>query len=107
MSMGPVLATVPRLTALKLWKSWITHRQQLPAGVLHVAEFKHMLPTTSTLAAQAALRALQGNAGIWFAGGYLFPFDSQETALLSSLLVAAGLNVTSTRTRALQLAGRQ
>jgi hypothetical protein len=38
---------------------------------------------------------------LWFAGGYLYPYDSQETALLSALRVALGLHFTSTRSQML------
>ena len=44
MSLGPVLASLPTATAGKLWKSWVTHRTQLPAAVLYSVAFKHMLP---------------------------------------------------------------
>jgi predicted NAD/FAD-binding protein len=101
MWLAPVLADVPPATAAKVWKSWITHRQQQPTGILHEAEFRHMLPTPATVFAQNALWALQGRGAIWFAGGYLLPYDSQETALLSALAVAIGLQVASSRCRAL------
>lgn len=91
MWMAPVLAGAPATSTGKLWKSWVTHRSHQPAHVLHQVEFRHMLPTVSTLIAQAALRAMQGRDGIWFAGGYTWPYDSQETALLSALGVALGL----------------
>jgi predicted NAD/FAD-binding protein len=93
----------PPATTAKLWKSWITHRAR-PAQVLHEATFEHMLPTPATLLAQDWLRSLQGRDGIWFAGGYLYPYDSQETALLSALRVALGLRVTSTRSQMLSAA---
>jgi hypothetical protein len=31
-------------------------------------------------------------SSLWFAGGYLYPYDAQETALLSAIEVANGLN---------------
>jgi predicted NAD/FAD-binding protein len=101
MWMADVLAGPPRATAARVWKSWVTHRE-LPPGLLHVAGFRHMLPTPQTLAAQAALRAMQGNGGLWFAGGYTLPFDAQETALLSALSVAIGLKAASPRVQALR-----
>jgi predicted NAD/FAD-binding protein len=104
MWMGPVLPGPPPATAAKLWKSWTTHRQQQPAQVLYQASFKHMLPTPSTIAAQNTLRQFQGDAGIWFAGGYTLPYDAQETALLSALGVALGIGVTSARVAALKRA---
>ena len=88
----------PAPTAARLWKSWITHRDR-PKQVLHEAAFTHMLPTPATLRAQERLEALQGQDGMWFAGGYLYPYDSQETALRSALRVALGLQVTSARSQ--------
>ena len=85
-----------------LWKSWVTHRTQLPAQVLHEASYRHLVPTPASLLAQTALRARQGVGGIWFAGGYTLPYDSQETALLSAVSVALGLNPGGARLRALQ-----
>jgi predicted NAD/FAD-binding protein len=74
--------------ASTLWKSWTTHRIWQPTQVLYRADFMHMLPTPATMRAQADLRRLQGLSGLWFAGGYLFPYDAQETALVSAIEVA-------------------
>ena len=101
MWLASVLPLAPPETAAKVWKSWITHRQQRPTEILHETEFSHMLPTPATLRAQIALRALQGRDGLWFAGGYLRPYDSQETALRSALGVALGLRAISARGQAL------
>jgi predicted NAD/FAD-binding protein len=100
MWMASVIAGPPPETAARLWKSWITHRAQ-PAQVQHDAEFEHMLPTATTLRAQDSLKPLQGIGGIWLAGGYLYPFDSQETALRSALRVALALRGSSARSRPL------
>ena len=100
MWLAPVLTDVPPATATKLWKSWVTHRDRQPAHVVHAAEFKHMLPTAATIRAQRDVRSLQGRDGIWMAGGYLHPYDAQETALRSAIRVARGLGVT-TRANAL------
>jgi len=86
----------PPATTARLWKSWITHRAP-PTQVLHESEFQHMVPTPATIRAQDRVAALQGLDGIWFAGGYLHPYDSQETALRSALRVATGLHVPSIR----------
>jgi uncharacterized protein len=101
MWLAPVLAGVPPATAVKLWKSWTTHRQQQPAQVLHDTTFKHMLPTPATITAQSLLRQMQGRDGIWFAGGYTLPYDAQETALLSALSVAIGIGASTARVRSL------
>jgi uncharacterized protein len=90
----------PPATAARLWKSWITHRAR-PRQVLHEATFTHLLPSPSTLRAQESLNALQGQDGLWFAGGYLHPYDSQETALVSALRVALGLHAASPRSHVL------
>lgn len=104
MWLAPVVASAPPATAAKLWKSWTTHRTVQPAQILHQAAFKHMLPTPASIAAQDQLRALQGRDGIWFAGGYTFAYDAQETALLSALSVALGLGAASARVQRLSAA---
>jgi predicted NAD/FAD-binding protein len=93
----------PPAAAARLWKSWITHRAR-PQQVVHEATFTHLLPTPATLQAQESLNALQGLDGLWFAGGYLHPYDSQETALVSALRVALGLQAASERGRLLTAA---
>lgn len=104
MRLADVLAP-PGASAPALWKSWVTHRSSLPQQVLHEASYRHMLPTPASLAAQNLLRPLQGRGGVWFAGGYLQPYDSQETALRSAVDVAAGLGATSVRWRSLARRG--
>ena len=61
-----------------------------------------MLPSALTIGSQNALRALQGRDRLWFAGGYTYPYDSQESALRSALRVALGLQLTSSRLERLQ-----
>ncbi len=95
---------LPRSAAgseVKLWKSWVTHRDRQPANVLHESRFQHMVPTVATLRAQTRLQEAQGRDGVWIAGGYTYPFDSQETALVSALRIASGLKAVSLRTRLL------
>lgn len=96
-----VLAASPSQAGIKLWKSWVTHRDRQPRNVLHESTFRHMVPTVASLRAQARLLELQGLDGIWIVGGYTFPYDCQETALVSALKVAAGLDARSWRTRLL------
>ena len=86
---------------LKLWKSWVTHREKQPANVLHESSFQHMVPTVATLRAQTRLLDLQGRDGVWIAGGYTYPFDSQETAVLSALRIASEMKAISDRARLL------
>lgn len=99
--MAGVLAGPPPETAAKIWKSWVTNRSEPPAQVLAEARFRHMLPTTGTLRAQNELSPLQGRDGVWIAGGYTRPYDSQETALLSAIEIAKGLTGRSARLQAL------
>ena len=106
MWLASVVAGPPPETTARLWKSWITHRDR-PQQILHEAEFTHMLPTAGTLLAQDRLGSFQGVDGIWFAGGYLYPYDAQETALLSALRVAQGLQVSSARSQLLVTAQRE
>jgi predicted NAD/FAD-binding protein len=96
MWLSPVVGP-PGEQVADIFKSWITHRTQDPAGILHEARFTHMLPTPATLLGQTELLSLQGRDGIWFAGGFLSPYDSQESALRSALRVAVDLNATSAR----------
>jgi len=84
-----------------LWKSWITHRAT-PQQVLARADFLHVAPSPAGIVAQRVRATQQWRSGLWFAGGYTLPFDSQETALLSAITVAEGVGGGSTRTRALR-----
>ncbi len=99
MWLANVLTASPGQNAPSLWKSWVTHRDRQPANVLREANFQHMVPTVNTLRAQSRLMDLQGQDGIWIAGGYTYPYDSQETAFVSALKIASGLNTTTTRFR--------
>ena len=99
MWLAKVLTPAPGASAPDLWKSWVSHRQNLPAQIVHDAPFRHLLSTPATIQSQSVLRALQGLGGVWFAGGYTLPYDSQETALLSAMSVAEGLNPSAGRAR--------
>jgi predicted NAD/FAD-binding protein len=101
MWLADVLTAAPGASPPKVWKSWVTHRRQLPVQVLHQASFRHLLSTPATIHAQSVLGALQGQAGLWFAGGYTQPFDSQESALLSAMGVASGIGGSTARATAL------
>jgi predicted NAD/FAD-binding protein len=100
--LAQVLAIPRPHTAAKFWKSWVTHRTHLPSQILYQAQFRHMLPTVASLHAQTSLLTFQGQGDLWFAGGYLKPYDSQETALVSALEIAERMLWDSTRARALR-----
>jgi len=102
MSLADVLTPAPGAAPPALWKSWVTHRSSLPTQVLHDASFRHLLPSAASIHAQSALRALQGQSGVWFAGGYTQPYDSQETALLSAMSVADGIGAAAARLQSLR-----
>jgi len=104
MWLAPVVPDAPPTARARLWKSWILHRSHQPTEILHEAAFAHMLPTPATLSAQQRVRSLQGLDGLWIAGGYLYPYDSQETALRSALSIALGLQATTPRIDALATA---
>ena len=107
MWLAKVLTPAPGADAPNLWKSWVTHRTTLPAQILHESSYRHLLPTPATIRAQSALRATQGQGGVWIAGGYTQPYDAQETALLSAMAVADGIGAGSAaRLRTLQAALR-
>jgi uncharacterized protein len=99
MRMAPVLAVPSGKAPPSLWKSWVTHRSALPQQVLHDVSYRHLVPTPASIQAQQQLRALSGAGGLWFAGGYLHPYDSQETALVSAMDVAAGIVPNAARLR--------
>jgi predicted NAD/FAD-binding protein len=101
MWMSGVVTSAPPSTTAKVWKSWVTHRAQQPAQVLAEASFQHLLPTPASLAASQALLRFQGEDRLWFAGGYLNSYDSQETALSSALGVARGLGFDTERMQVL------
>ncbi|MFO0746455.1 MAG: FAD-dependent oxidoreductase [Myxococcota bacterium] len=84
-----------------LWKSWASHRSVEPGGIVHEEAFRHPLASPASVAAQAALRALAGEDGLWFVGGWMHPYDLQETAILSALDVADALNPGSARAASL------
>ncbi|MBS0444399.1 MAG: FAD-dependent oxidoreductase [Proteobacteria bacterium] len=92
MAMAAVYPDAPG-GAPAVWKSWVTHRTSLPTQVLASASFRHLLSTPQSIHAQQALLKRQGEAGVWFAGGYTQPYDSQESALVSAMNVATGLGV--------------
>lgn len=62
-----------------------------------MGSIKHMVPSPATIAARARVRAAQGVGNVYFVGGFTYPYDSQETALLSALAVADALAVPSER----------
>lgn len=103
MSLARVIHPAPSGTEARIWKSWVTYRERQPEIILHESSFRHMVPSVATLRSQTKVNDLQGRGGVWVAGGYTFPYDSQETALVSALRVAFGLGAGSGRAWSLVL----
>jgi predicted NAD/FAD-binding protein len=97
MSMAEAIAPASDGTRVDLWKSWVTHRAAQPSSVRAREMYTHIHTSPATLDAQARLAALQGEGGLYFAGGWTATFDAQETALVSALDVARRLAPASDR----------
>jgi predicted NAD/FAD-binding protein len=77
---------------LMLFKSWATARDASPRYELFRREFLHPRVTPDFIRAQTRLAPLQGQEGLWFAGSYTLPVDSQESALVSAMNVVRELD---------------
>ncbi len=102
MWLWPLLGNAYPKSTWSLYKSWVDPDVPMPTKVLEQRTFRHTLPTPSTVSAGRAIDRLQGEGRVWFAGGYLHPFDSQEWALQTALRVAGGMGVSSRRLQILQ-----
>jgi uncharacterized protein len=74
-----------------VYKSWVSHRAEQPAQTLATFDYLHAHETPDLAPAQAALAAVQGDHGLWFAGTHMIDVASQENALLSAVAVAKRL----------------
>ncbi len=96
MDLSISVAPAPDGQPIGLYKSWIDQRSQKPQQIVHEIKFKHFLPSVQSMAATDALAKVQGQGGLWFAGGWSQHFDTQETGLISALQVAKGLLASAT-----------
>ncbi len=80
-----------RKTDEQVFKSWTTFRSRQPSEVIATAEFYHPLITPDTIRAQQRLETVQGRDGLWFAGGWTYEADSQESAVISALRISERL----------------
>lgn len=96
MWMRDVITGAPRRSTSRLWKSWISHRD-VPRAALYETSYTHVLPSAVTMRALERVRDVQGQGGVWIAGGYTHEYDAQETALRSAISVAVGMGVDSVR----------
>jgi predicted NAD/FAD-binding protein len=85
-----------------VFRSWVTHEPRLPEPLYYLAEFEHPKVNAAYFRAQAQLRPLQGQEGLWLAGVYLHDVDSHESAVVSAVQLAQRLAPASTRLRALE-----
>lgn len=77
------------------FKSWASFTDARPSLVHAEFEFHHPRLTPSYYRAQAALPALQGDQGLWFAGSYIEDVDSHESGIGSAIRIAERLNPSS------------
>lgn len=74
-----------------IFKSWISHRRELPRDTLATFEYRHAHETPDYHRAQGVLAGAQGRGNLWFAGTHVTDVSSQESALISAMRVAAEL----------------
>ncbi|ANJ27545.1 FAD-dependent oxidoreductase [Agromyces aureus] len=84
-----------------VFKSWITHDDELPEPLFALATYEHGCITPEYFDAQATLKGLNGQHGLWLAGLYMHDVDSHESAIRSAVTVAYALAPDSPRLRAL------
>jgi predicted NAD/FAD-binding protein len=74
-----------------VFKSWVSHRAELPRDVVATFDYRHAHETPDYARAQRALAPRQGEQNLWFAGTHMTDVSSQESALLSAMRVARSL----------------
>ncbi|SFR87611.1 Predicted NAD/FAD-binding protein [Agromyces sp. CF514] len=86
---------------LPVFKSWVTHDDELPDEVYALATYEHGMITPEYFDAQSRLKGLNGAHGLWLAGLYMHDVDSHESAVRSAVAVAHALAPDTSRLRAL------
>lgn len=76
---------------VSVFKSWVSHRAQLPARTIATFDYLHALETPDLAPAQAALAGFQGGERLWFAGAHTVDVASQDSALVSAITIARQL----------------
>ncbi|MGC4853999.1 FAD-dependent oxidoreductase [Micromonospora sp. DT4] len=84
-----------------LYKSWALNRRQEPKQLLAETTFRHPVITPDFIRAQSVLHGSNGRDGLWFAGSHVLDVDSQESALVTAIQVAAKLSPLSPNRRRL------
>jgi predicted NAD/FAD-binding protein len=75
----------------------VTYEKQLPEPLYATATFVHPKINQDYFEAQKAIRQLQGQQGVWFAGVQTYDVDCHESVMLSSIQVARQLSPDSAR----------
>ncbi|GAA1944775.1 FAD-dependent oxidoreductase [Agromyces allii] len=84
-----------------VFKSWITHDDDLPEPLYALATYEHGCITPEYFDAQSTLKGLNGQQGLWLAGLYMHDVDSHESAIRSAVAVAYALAPDSPRLHSL------
>lgn len=80
-----------------VFRSWVTFDERMPEPLYAVATYEHGKITPDYFDAQARLRPLQGDGGLWLAGLYTDDADSHESAVRSAATIARRLSPGSAR----------
>ncbi|GAA2612893.1 FAD-dependent oxidoreductase [Actinomadura fulvescens] len=80
-----------------VFKSQITHRDELPRRLLARADFQHLYITPDAVRAQRKLAALQGQESLYFAGNHTNWVASQESAVVSAIEVVQRMSLDGER----------
>jgi uncharacterized protein len=75
-----------------IFKSWATHERIAPDPLYYTATYDHPAVGPGHFEAQRRLANLQGRNNLWLAGLYTHDIDSHESAILSAVKIAEGLN---------------
>lgn len=105
------------MTTYKYWKSktpifrsWITydvrspndHGDPMPQNLYAVLDYRHPVIDHNYFSAQSAIRSLEGNQNLWFAGMWTYDNDSHESAVSSAMLIGEKLAPNSPRLKILE-----
>jgi predicted NAD/FAD-binding protein len=88
---GALHQSLPAGQTIDVFKSWATRRRADPAHILLERRFHHPIINGAAIEAARALRAHQGEHGLYFSGQYTTGFDAQESAVYSAIKVAERL----------------
>jgi len=93
-----------------IFKSWVTYDVRapgdkgsaMPENLYALITYKHPVTDVNYLAAQAAVKEIQGDDGLWYAGMWTVGSDSHESTINSAINIATRLAPNSERLKLLQ-----